>query len=186
MSVQRARRPITVDEYYRMAEVGILTENDNVELIHGDIIKMSPIGSKHAALVNRLNKILNESLSGKAIISIQNPVRINDLNVPEPDITILKYADDFYINKHPEPEDIYLVIEVSDTTLAYDKEIKLPLYASAGIPEFWLVNIERNEIEVHQSPAADVYKSITIHRSGDNIILKDFDTSFDAGLLLRV
>jgi Uma2 family endonuclease len=186
MSVQLARRLITVDEYYRMVEVGILTERDRVELIHGEIIKMSPIGSKHAAIVDRLNKILNESLSGKAIVRIQNPVMINSLNEPEPDIAILKYADDYYVKKHPGPDDIYLVIEVSDTTFAYDKEIKLPLYASAGIPEFWLINIERNEIEVHRSPDTDVYKTITIHRSGDKISLQAFDLSFDAGVLLGI
>jgi Uma2 family endonuclease len=115
-----------------------------------------------------------------------NPVMINSLNEPVRDIAILKYADDYYVKKHPGHDDIYLVIEVSDTTLAYDKEIKLPLYASAGIRELWIINIEKNEIEVHRSPATDVYKTISINRSGDKISLQAFDLSFDAGVLLGI
>jgi Uma2 family endonuclease len=187
MAVHQAKRLINVDEYYRMAEVGILTEHDQVELIHGEIIKMSPIGSKHMAIVNRLNKLLHEQLSGEVIVSIQNPVKINDLNVPEPDITLLKYREDYYAEKHPEPKDILLVIEVSDTTFAFDKEIKLPLYASAGIPEFWLINIEKKEIEVHKMPADDVYKNITLHRKGDTISWPySKDVNLDAGMLLGI
>jgi len=186
MSVHQAKRLINIDEYYRMAEVGILTETDNVELINGEIIYLSPIESKHAAMVNRLNKLLNKYLSEEAIISIQNPVKIDDLNVPEPDIALLKYAEGYYANKHPEPQEIYLVIEVSDTTVTYDKEIKLPIYASAGIPEFWLINIEKNEIEVHRMPGADLYKTISILRKGDLIYLPNSSVSFDVGILLGI
>lgn len=110
MSVQLAKRPITVDEYHRMTEVGILTENDKVELIQGEIIKKSPIGSKHAAFVNRFTNILKEHPGNRAIVSVQNPLRINDLNEPEPDVAILKYVEDYYVDKHPTPKDIYILL----------------------------------------------------------------------------
>ena len=187
MAVQQAKRLINVDEYYRMAEVGILTEHDQVELIHGEIIKKSPIGSKHAAVVDRINNLLKMHLSDQLIIRVQNPVKINDLNEPEPDISLLRFKDDYYAEKHPEPKDILLVIEVSDTTFSYDKEVKLPLYAAAGIPEFWLINIDKQEIEVHRNPADDVYKNISLHRKGDTLDLPhaagaNLDTSVLLGL----
>jgi len=184
MEVHQAKRLINVDEYHRMAEVGILTEADKVELIHGQILKKSPVGSKQAAIVDRINKLLNQHFIDNAIVRIQNPVRINDINEPEPDIAVLKYREDYYIEKHPKPQDIFLVIEVSDTTLTYDKEIKLPLYATAGIPEFWLINIEKSEIEVHRSPATDNYTTITIHRAGDSIALPSASDRLDVGTLL--
>src|SRR5690606_9065569 len=125
MSVQVSKRLINVSEYYRMAEAGILTENDRVERIHGEIIEMSPIGSKHAAMVNRLNDLLKECIGKKAIVSVQNPIALNPLNEPEPDITILKYKGDYYDSGHPGPDDILIVIEVADTTRDYDQEIKI-------------------------------------------------------------
>ena len=184
MSVQLARRQINVEEYYRMAEVGILTDNDHVELIHGEIIEMSPIGSRHASIVNRITKILTGLVGDSAIVSVQNPIKVNDLNEPEPDVAVLKPRDDFYAEKHPGSQDIFLVIEISDTTLAYDREIKLPLYAMAGIPEFWLINLEKGEIEIHRVPSTDVYKKIEILRPGDQMAMPGFDVVLDAGLLL--
>ena len=186
MSVHLAKRLINVDEYYRMAETGILTEADRVELIHGEILNMSPIGSKHAAVVDRLSKILHQHLSEVDIIRVQSPVKINDLNVPEPDISVLKFREDFYAQQHPGGQDVLLVIEVSETTFAYDKEIKLPLYASVGIPEYWIINLEKQEIEVHKLPSGDVYKNITIHRAGDKVNLPGTEMRFDANDLLGI
>lgn len=183
MSVQLSRRRITVDEYYRMAEAGILTEKDRVELIHGEIIEISPIGSKHAAAVNRLNNVLKEYLGVKAIVSVQNPIKLNNLNEPEPDIAVLKYADHYYAERHPSPADILMVVEVSDTTLAFDREIKLPLYAHAGIPEFWLVDLGKKELEIHRNPAKDIYKNIQIIQPGDTVDLP-FELSVSADFLL--
>ncbi len=184
MSVQVAKRLITVDEYYRMAKAGILTENDRVELINGEIIQMAPIGSKHAAAVNRFSNLLKELLARKVIVSVQNPIKINELNEPEPDITILRNRDDFYEDDHPTADDVLIVIEISDTTIAYDREIKLPVYAKAGIPEFWLVNLHRQELEVHNSPSLDVYKKREIIKHGDKVKLPDLGIEIDAGLLL--
>ncbi len=178
------RRLINVEEYYKMAEVGILTEHDRVELIQGEIIEKSPISSKHAAAVNRFSNVLIDLIFDFAIVRVQNPIKINAINEPEPDVVILKYKDDFYAEKHPGPDDIRIVIEVADTTLAYDREIKLPLYASVGIPEFWLVDLAKNEIEVHRSPSVDIYKRIEICRPGDSIYLPTFETSVEADLLL--
>ncbi|MCG8390641.1 MAG: Uma2 family endonuclease [Cytophagales bacterium] len=172
MSIQLARRLIQVDEYYRMAEVGILTENDRVELIYGEIIEMSPIGNKHASVVDRLNKTLNNTIGDTGIIRVQGPVRINDLNEPEPDLTLLKLKEDYYADAHPTANDVLVIIEVSDTTYQYDREIKSPLYASAEIPEFWLVNVEKKEVEVYTSPAKGAYKKMEIFYPEDTLSLR--------------
>lgn len=173
MSIQLARRLIHADEYYRMAEAGILTENDRVELIHGEIIEMSPIGKKHASMVDRLNNTISTIVRSTAIIRVQGPIRVNDLNEPEPDLTILKPKDDYYADAHPGPKDVLIVIEVTDTTYEYDHEIKLPLYASSEIPEFWLINLNKNEIEVYSSPAKGAYKKMEIFYAED-ILKLDF------------
>lgn len=184
MAVQLARRLINVKEYYSMYQAGILKETDRVELIHGEIIEMSPIGSKHAAAVSKLNNFLKDIIKEAALINVQNPIQINDLNEPEPDLIILKPKDNYYADAHPKPADTFVIIEVSDSTYDYDKQIKLPLYASAGIPEFWLINLNKNEIEVHRHPDKDVNKKIEIARSGDQIDLAFCNKSIAVNQLL--
>ena len=184
MPVQLARRLINVEEFHRMAETGILTEKDHVELIHGEIIEISPIGSRHSSTVNRISNILKEVLGKNAIISVQNPVVIDDHNQPQPDISILKPSHNYYADRHPGPRDILLVIEVADTTRDYDREIKLPLYASAKIPEFWLVNLEKDEIEVHRLPVQNAYKNIEPCRGSDQIELGLFHSKISTKELL--
>ena len=157
MSVQISKRLLTVSEYHKMAEAGILTEDDRVELIHGEIIKMSPIGSWHSSHVKRINKLLNKFLGDRAIVSVQDPVAINDYSEPEPDIAILRYRADFYEENHPRPKDVFLIIEVADSSIDYDQDTKLKLYANAGIPEFWIVNLEDEQIEIYKTPAQDTY-----------------------------
>ncbi|MEM7110009.1 MAG: Uma2 family endonuclease, partial [Bacteroidota bacterium] len=156
---QLAKRLITVDEYHTMAEAGILTREDRVELIHGEILEMSPIGSKHAAIVNTMSNRLIRLLGDGVIISVQNPIRINDLTEPEPDLSLLKPKENYYADGHPAPNDTFIVIEISDSSYEYDKEVKLPLYASAGIPEYWIVNMDKKQIEVHTKPENGGYKS---------------------------
>src|ERR671938_544657 len=141
MSVQVAKRCFSVDEYYRMGEAGILTEDDRVELIEGEIIEMSPIGSRHAACVNRLNTLLGRHLRQTAIVSVQNPIRLDAYSEPEPDVALLRPRADYYESGHPTPADALLIVEVADTSADYDRIIKLPLYAKAGIPEAWLVDL---------------------------------------------
>jgi len=158
MSVQIDRRIFSVDEYHRMSEAGILSEDDRVELIEGEIIKISPIGSRHAACVNRLNFLLNRKAGQAAIVSIQNPIRLHDYSEPEPDIALLQSRDDFYSEAHPGPKDVLLIIEVSDTSIEYDRTVKLPLYARAGIPEVWLANLLKDSVEAFSQPLNGVYR----------------------------
>lgn len=152
-----------------MIEAGILQENDRVELIDGEILHMSPIGSRHAACVNRLNTLLTRHMGDTAIISVQNPVRLNDYSEPEPDIAVLKPRDDFYIAAHPGVEDIVLVIEVAETSLEYDREVKLPRYAQAGIPEVWLLDLQHHLVAVYTQPTNAMYQSIQIVR-GEEVV----------------
>lgn len=183
MSVQVSKRLINVSEYYRMAEAGILTENDRVELIHGEIIEMSPVGSKHAATVDRINKMLND-LQLNAIVRVQSPVKIDELSEPEPDIVLLKSREDFYEERHPQANDILLIIEVADTTKAYDQEIKIPLYAQAGIPEAWLIDLNSSELAVYTNPSADGYKKIELFNPNDKVRLQAFGIELEAGRFL--
>src|SRR5262249_41606502 len=154
MSVQLQRWTFTVDEYHRMAEVGILTEDDRVELIDGEIIKMSPIGSYHVACVNRLTAVLIPKVGGAAIVSVQNPIRIDDYSEPEPDIAILRHRDDFYSQSLATANDVLLVIEVADSSLEYDRTVKLSTYSRAGLPEFWIVDLQADEIEAYSEPVS--------------------------------
>ncbi|MEM8777305.1 MAG: Uma2 family endonuclease [Cyanobacteria bacterium P01_G01_bin.49] len=155
--MQLITRKFNVDEYYKMAEIGILTPEDRVELIRGEIIAMSPIGTKHAACVNRLANLFPRLLGNKGIVSVQNSIRLDNYSEPQPDIVLLKYRSDFYENKIPQPTDIDLLIEVSDSTIKYDQEIKLPLYAESQISEVWIVNVNNKTLEVYCQPKAQTY-----------------------------
>jgi Uma2 family endonuclease len=159
MSVEVAKRSFTVAEYHRMGEVGILSEDDRVELIEGEIVRMSPIGSPHAARVDALDEFVRGALGRTVIVRVQNPIQLNDYSEPQPDISILKRRDDFYKNGHPRPEDVLLVIEVSDSTLAYDRLVKVPLYARAGIPEVWIVNLNDERVEMFADPSEGAYRT---------------------------
>lgn len=173
MVTEVAKRLINVDEYYKMAEVGILKPGDRVELIHGEIYEMSPVGSKHASVVKRLARVLNELFSSQAVIGIQDPVRLDLQNEPEPDISILRHRSDDYASKHPEPNDVLAIIEVSDSTINYDREVKKPLYASCGIPVYWIIDVKNGLIEVYLNPDGSTYSEQHIYASGDRIPLLD-------------
>src|SRR5258708_7547065 len=152
MSRQLARRWFTVAEYNRMAEAGILKEDDRVELIDGEIVEMSPIGSRHAACVNRLTLMLIAQSGEHFIVSVQNPIVAGDYSEPQPDIAVLKPRDDFYESDLPRASDVLLVIEVADTTAQADRKVKSELYARAGIPEFVLINLAKDAFEVYSEP----------------------------------
>lgn len=179
MATVVAKRLIDVDDYYKMAEVGILRPDDNVELINGEIINMSPIGSKHAGTINRLARILIEKLKGKAIVSIQNPIRLDQLNEPEPDIAILKPKSDDYFSSHPKAADVLLLIEVADTSIAFDREVKLPLYAKYQIPEYWIIDLISRKIEVYTNPINGSYPSKSIY--GQDEILQFMEMRVNVG-----
>jgi len=141
-----------------MADPGILTEDDRVELIEGEIVDMPPVGSLHAGNVNRLNNLFVGRLSGHAIVSVQNPIHLGLYSAPQPDIALLKPRADYYARAHPEPKDILLVVEVSDATLPYDGEVKLPLDARSSIPEVWIVNLVDHRLEVYWEPSPEGYQ----------------------------
>lgn len=168
MSVQIAKRPFTADEYERMAEAGILTEDDRVELLGGEILEMSPIDHPHAGCVNRLNQLFNSRAAGAYVVSVQNPVRLDDYSEPEPDVALLRPRADFYSNAHPTPADVLLVVEVADTSFEYDLHVKLPLYARAGVAEVWLVDLQRGAVEVFARPAGEQYQSARTISRGES------------------
>ncbi len=152
------RRPFTVGEYYRMAEADILTEEDRVELIAGQIVAMSPIGSRRAACVDRLNGLLHRQPGSAFIVRVQSPIALDAYSEPEPDLVLLRPRTDFYADAHPAASDVLLAIEVADTSVDYDREVKLPLYAHAGLPEVWLIDLQKGHIEVYARPQGGAYQ----------------------------
>jgi Uma2 family endonuclease len=170
MSVQVARRYFNVTEFYRMAAAGVFTEDDRVELIEGEILEMSPIGSRHASCVDRLTELFSRQAGRKAIIRVQNPIRLDDYSEPLPDITLLKRRADFYAENHPTQADVLLIVEVADTSVEYDRNIKLPIYAQANIPEVWLVNLPKNIVEVYTRPAEGKYQKSRRLKRGEHLV----------------
>jgi Uma2 family endonuclease len=159
------RHRITVDEYYRMAEVGLFAPDARVELIEGEIIDMAPIGSRHAGIVNKLNKLLVQAVGERAVVAVQSPIRLSTRSEPQPDVALLKPRPDFYVRGHPVPADVLLVIEVSDATLRYDRTVKVPLYARHGIAEVWIADLENGLLHLFRSPAGATYAEVsTIER----------------------
>jgi Uma2 family endonuclease len=154
------RRRFTVDDYHRMAEAGILHEDDRVELIEGEIVEMTPIGGRHAKCVTELVRVLAPQVGEDVRVSPQNPVRLSEHEEPQPDVAVLRASERYQAGELPAPGDVLLLIEVSDTSLAYDREVKLSLYARSGIPEAWLVDLTGEVIERHTEPAEDGYRLV--------------------------
>jgi len=165
---------LNVSQYHQMSEAGIFSENDKVELINGEIIEMSPIGRRHTACVNRLNSVFSQLLGNKVIIAVQNPIILNNLSEPEPDIALLKPRADFYESGHPQPQDIFLLIEVADSSLEYDRDVKIPLYATSGISEVWLVDIYEQVIIVYRYPSENGYSDIQTLSRGEKLSIQAF------------
>jgi Uma2 family endonuclease len=154
--------------------VGLLTEDDRVELINGEVVEMAPIGARHANSVRFLNLLFSQHLAGRAVVDVQNPVRVGGHSEPQPDIALLRQRPGLYPNAHPGPRDVLLVIEVADVTTTYDRETKLPLYASVGIPEAWLVDLSSERLEVHRSPRPEGYSEVRILRRGEKVSTQAF------------
>ncbi|MGC9505485.1 Uma2 family endonuclease [Baaleninema sp.] len=167
-------RQLTVEEYHRMGEVGILHPEERVELLDGEILQMSPIGRRHAAYVLRIVNQLKDELGSRTFIDVQNPVVLNDYSEPQPDIVLLPPREDFYIETGVLASDVYLVVEVSDTTLEFDVTEKLPRYALAEIPEVWIVDTNANRIEVYRNPIDGKYQSSQILNRGDRLSILAF------------
>lgn len=167
MSVQTAR--FTVEQYDRMIEAGVFPPGYRAELIEGEIIEMSPIGPPHAACVGRLTQKFSLLLQREAIVWVQNPIRLSDYSEPEPDVTVLKPREDFYSKSLPTPADVLLLVEVSETTLDYDRKRKLPLYARAGVPEVWIVNLAEGRVETFADPSGDAYRTTAVAGRGEEL-----------------
>ncbi len=157
MTLTVIHHQFSVDDYARMRESGILTEDDRVELLAGEILVMIPIGPFHVGIVNKLNKLLNALVDDDGIVSVQNPIRLNDYSEPQPDMAVLRPRDDFYMYALATPDDILLLIEVADHSLAYDRDTKLPQYAESVIREVWIVDVTQRVIEQYTEPVQDHY-----------------------------
>lgn len=154
------RYRLTLAAYHQLANVGVFNEDSRLELIEGDLIAMPPIGERHASQTRRINQLFSRQIGDTAIVDVQNPVALNAYSEPQPDIVLLKPRADFYEHSHPGPMDILLIIEVSDSTLRYDRETKVPLYAQAGIPEVWVLDIVHQRLEVYRCPSQEGYREV--------------------------
>ncbi len=169
VATKPARKKFTVEEYYKLGEIGIIGPDERTELIDGDIMLMAPMGSRHAACIPRLLKIFFKALGDHALITSQTPVRLNGQFEPEPDLSILKPREDCYRYQLPQPQDIYLLIQVSVTTVEYDRNEKSVLYSQAGIIELWIVDIPAELVEVYRNPSPNGYESVQQFRHGETI-----------------
>jgi Uma2 family endonuclease len=156
------RHRLTRRDYYRLAEAGILGEDDRVELLEGQLVDMSPIGPRHALVIDMLNRLLLTALGEQAWLRVQNPIVLDDASEPQPDIALVRLPWNGYPDAHPRPPDILLLVEVADSSLDFDRGAKLELYARAGIREFWVVDLTTNHVMVHRSPNEGRYASMAV------------------------
>lgn len=167
MSVRPKRLRFSVDDYYTMIGLGMLKNVERAEIIDGELIESMPIGNAHASCVKTLAEVLRDNLGKNVTYSVQDPIRLDEYNEPIPDIALLKRRDDFYRGKSPTGEDVLVLIEVSDTTLDYDRNRKVPLYAQAGISEVWIVNLQNGTVELHYQPRDYSFAVVKVFRRGD-------------------
>lgn len=180
MSVQTVKLRFTVDDYHKMIGWGMIKDVERAEIIEGELIKRMPVGNRHAACVKKLDELLRDKLGKSVTYSVQDPVRLDEFNEPQPDIALLKRRDDFYRGKQPMAEDVLLLIEVSDSTLDYDRNRKIPLYAKHEIPEVWLINLLNGTIELHSQPRDYSFNIVKILRRGEILkseVLPDLSVS---------
>lgn len=177
IATANVRKHLTdIKEWQKLGEANIFPPDSRLELIEGEILEMAPIGSNHSGHVIRLNHFLSTLVFGKAIVSVQNPLQLGDLSEPEPDFMLLKPNDDFYCSRHPNADDVLLLIEVADSSLSFDQNQKLRLYANHHIPEYWLMNLNDACVEVYRQPHGDCYGEKTTLRVGDSIALSQLDS----------
>lgn len=185
MTVQILRKKFTVGQYHQMIESGILSDRDRVELLQGEIIEMSPIGRQHAACVDRLNELLVRELVGRAIVRVQNPIQLSTRSEPQPDFAILQRRSDFYANGHPQPNEVFALIEVSDSTIEFDRTVKVPIYAKDSIAEVWIVDLNAEAVQIYRDPSAAGYQQLQTFRRGQSISFQAFtDIQFTVDQLL--
>ena len=168
MSVQTVRLRFKVDDYYRMIDLGMIKNVERAEIIEGELIKRMPIGDRHGFVVDNLARFFIKNVGDETLVRIQNPVRVTDYSAPEPDL-VLADLRKFDGKRHPRPAEIILIVEVSDSTLKYDRDTKLSLYAEAEIYEVWIVNLQNDIIEVHQNPSNGIYQLAKIFKRGEKV-----------------
>lgn len=156
------RHRLTVDQFHRMGEAGVIGPEVRVELVEGEVVEMAPIGTRHAAVVKRLLGMLAGVIAGRAVLSVQDPLRLDDHSEPQPDLMLLAPREDFYASAHPGPADVLLLVEVCDTTSRYDREVKVPLYARHGVAEVWLIDLDERLVHVLREPRDGRYTQITV------------------------
>lgn len=169
MPVEITRRRFTADDYQRMGRVGILSEDDRVELIAGEIVAMTPIGPRHNAAVNRATRAMMAAVGDKAIVQVQGSVRLDLYHEPQPDLVLLRPQADDYASRLPGPKDILLIVEVADSSSDYDRNVKSRVYAEAGIGEYWLADLAENAVFVYSGPQGGAYVSLAQHHPGQSI-----------------
>ncbi len=170
MAVPIQKRFVTIDEYHRMGEQGAFPPDARVELIRGEIVEMSPIGPAHAGSVRRFIRNFSARLSPFAIVDAQNPVELRDQeSEPQPDITLLRLQDDLYSTATPTPGDTLLVVEVAESSLSFDRRVKMHLYAEAGIPESWLVDLNSETLFVYRQPTPEGYQDVRAYQRGESV-----------------
>ncbi len=170
-AIAPARRKLDVFEYHRMGEAGILGPDERVELIEGELFDMAPIGQGHAAVVDGLTEVLLAACDRRASVRTRGPIRLDDHSEPQPDLAVLRRRADFYAGRMPGPADVLLLLEVADSSLRFDRTVKLPLYARAGIPEVWIVDVNRRLVEVHRAPAGSAYAGTATYQADGEIAL---------------
>lgn len=171
MALDTQRWQFTVSDFLRMGKAGIFSKDDRVELMDGEIRAMSPVGPEHVAVINRLNVCLHRLFGTDAIVSVQNPVQLNDFTEPLPDLAVLRFRENFYADAHPVPDDVLLLIEVADSSLGYDSNEKLSRYAQAGIFEYWIVDVERKRVIQYTTPDVTSYQTETVLDESATIVL---------------
>lgn len=174
-----SRLKLTLAQYRAMGEHGILPRGLRVELIDGEIIEMAPIGPPHVGALNRINGLLVRLCQGRAVVSPQHPLEIDDHNEPEPDLCLLRWRESFYADRHPLPADVLLLIEIADRSLRYDSTTKLSLYARAGVPRYWIVDVRGRSIVEFTRPGGERYLAERRLRAGDRIALGDAGSALE-------
>ena len=167
--VEVPRRRFTVEEFHRMAEAGLLTEDDRVELIEGELWEMTPIGRRHAGTVDFLADLFARGLGERALVRVQNPIRLGEYSEPQPDLLLLRRRADFYRGGHPGPQDAFLVVEVAESRVEVDRRVKIPLYGRHGVPEAWLVDLEGGRVEVYREPSPEGYRLMRLYTRGERL-----------------
>ena len=174
MHTTTGKKLLTSAEYIQLIEQGVLTESDRVELIEGEVVEKMTVGHRHVGRVSRLTHLFMGRLGDRVVVSTQSPVLLTDVSMPEPDLVVLHVRDDFYETRYATPQDILLVVEVADSSLAFDRLRKARLYAAAVVTEYWLINLRDDVLEVYRQPTPQGYASTTILRRGDRVALAAF------------